>query len=176
MSPSRPPSPLVAILLGSDSDLPKLEPCFETLDRLGVPHEVRILSAHRTPAELVEFVAQAPGRGVRLFVCAAGGAAHLAGAVAARTDLPVIGIPVDSSPLGGLDALLSTAQMPAGVPVATVGVGSGGPKNAAVLAARILALGDPALGERLAAERAAMQRASLEKDRALRERRKRTDR
>lgn len=160
----------VAILMGSDSDLPRLEPCFERLRELGIPFVARVLSAHRTPAEVTAFVGEAPANGVRVFICAAGSAAHLAGVVAGHTDLPVIGIPLDNPPLGGLDALLSTVQMPAGVPVATVAVGAGGPVNAAVLAARILALGDPALAERLVRARKQQREKVLEKDRALRER------
>jgi len=112
-----------------------------------------VLSAHRTPAALLEFVAAAPGRGVRVFLCAAGGAAHLAGVVAAHTDLPVFGIPMDNPPLGGLDALLATVQMPGGIPVASVAVGGGGPANAALMAARVLALSDEALAARVRAYR-----------------------
>jgi len=141
--------------MGSDSDLPRLRPCLETLRSLEIPSLARVLSAHRTPEDLVRFVEEeAPGAGVRVFICAAGGAAHLAGVVAAHTDLPVLGIPMDNPPLGGLDALLATVQMPGGVPVATLGAGSGGPKNAALHAARILALGDEALARRLAEFRA----------------------
>jgi phosphoribosylaminoimidazole carboxylase PurE protein len=112
-----------------------------------------VLSAHRTPKAVIEFVQAAPRRGIKVFLCAAGGAAHLAGVVAAHTDLPVIGIPMDNPPLGGLDALLSTVQMPGGVPVAAVGAGLGGPVNAALFAARVLALGDEALAQRYAAWR-----------------------
>ena len=108
----------VAVLMGSDSDLPRLEPCLSTLRELEIGFEARVLSAHRTPADLVAFVEKAPSAGIGVFVCAAGGAAHLAGVVAAHTDLPVLGIPIDNPPLGGLDALLSTVQMPGGVPVA----------------------------------------------------------
>ncbi len=157
----------VAILMGSDSDLPRLEPCFDTLRGLEIPFEARVLSAHRTPAQVIEFVSGAPARGVKAFICAAGGAAHLAGVVAAHTDLPVLGIPLDNPPLGGLDALLSTVQMPGGVPVAALGAGAGGPVNAALMAARILALADPALARRVAAHRAGQTRKVLEKDAAL---------
>jgi len=157
----------VALLMGSDSDFDRLEPCVKTLKELGLECEVRVLSAHRTPAPLVEFVEGAGGRGVRLFLCAAGGAAHLAGVVAAHTDLPVLGIPMDNPPLGGLDALLATVQMPGGVPVATFGVGSGGPVNAALFAARVLALGDPALAQRLAAHRSAQAESVAKKDARL---------
>jgi 5-(carboxyamino)imidazole ribonucleotide mutase len=157
----------VAILMGSDSDLPRLEPCFETLRALGIPFEARVLSAHRTPAQVVEFVTAAPARGVKTFICAAGGAAHLAGVVAAHTDLPVLGIPLDNPPLGGLDALLSTVQMPGGVPVAALGAGLGGPVNAALMAARIMALSDPALAKRVAEHRTSQSKKVLEKDAAL---------
>jgi 5-(carboxyamino)imidazole ribonucleotide mutase len=157
----------VALLMGSDSDFPRLEPCVKTLRELEVPCEVRVLSAHRTPKQVVEFVEAAPARGTRVFICAAGGAAHLAGVVTAHTDLPVLGVPMDNPPLGGLDALLSTVQMPGGIPVGTLGAGAGGPVNAALLAARILALGDPALASRLARYREAQSRKVLEKDAAL---------
>ena len=140
---------IVAVLMGSDSDFERLEPCIAKLRALEIPFEARVLSAHRSPTALGTYVEEAPARGVRVFICAAGGAAHLAGCVAAKTDLPVLGIPMDNPPLGGLDALLSTVQMPGGVPVATFGAGSGGPVNAALMAARILALGDPGLAERL---------------------------
>lgn len=160
----------VALLMGSDSDLPRLEPCIAHLKELEIECEVRVLSAHRTPAQLVEFVQSAPSRGVRVFACAAGGAAHLAGVVAAHSDLPVIGIPLDNPPLGGLDALLSTAQMPGGVPVASVGVGAGGPVNAALFAARILALSDPRLAARLVKFRERQSERVLAKDAAVRAR------
>ena len=140
-------NPLVGILVGSKSDLPVMEKCTKRLEDLGVDYELEVLSAHRTPDAVAEYVATAPGRGIKVFVCAAGMAAHLAGAVAARTNLPVIGIPVAAGTLGGFDALLSTVQMPSGVPVATVAVN--GAANAAVLAAQILALSDPDLAERL---------------------------
>jgi 5-(carboxyamino)imidazole ribonucleotide mutase len=161
----------VALLMGSDSDLPKLEPCLAKLSELGIENEARVLSAHRTPGELVEYVRSAPGRGVRVFLCAAGGAAHLAGVVAAHTDLPVLGIPIDNPPLGGLDALLSTVQMPGGVPVATFGVGAGGPVNAALFAARILAVGDAGLAARLEKVRDDQREKVLEKDAKLRAKR-----
>ena len=160
----------VALLMGSDSDFPRLEPCVAALRELRIPFEARVLSAHRTPRQVVEFVESAPGRGVRVFLCAAGGAAHLAGVVAAHTDLPVIGIPMDNPPLGGLDALLATVQMPGGVPVATVTVGGGGAANAALFAARILALSDVALAERLYANREAQAAAVARKDESLQKR------
>ena len=140
-------SPSVGILIGSESDLPVLEKCRARLSSLGIDFELEVLSAHRNPEGVAEYVASAPGRGIRVFICAAGMAAHLAGAVAARTNLPVIGIPVAAGTLGGFDALLATVQMPSGVPVATVAVN--GAANAAVLAAQILALSDPELAEKL---------------------------
>ena len=140
-------SPSVGILVGSESDLPILEKCTARLEEYGIGYELEVLSAHRTPEAVAEYVSSAPGRGIRVFICAAGMAAHLAGAVAARTNLPVIGIPVAAGTLGGFDALLSTVQMPSGVPVATVAVN--GAANAAVLAAQILALSDPELAKRL---------------------------
>jgi len=159
----------VAILMGSDSDFPRLEPGLAILRKLEIGFEARVLSAHRTPRAVVEFVARAPERGIRVFLCAAGGAAHLGGVVAAHTDLPVIGIPMDNPPLGGLDALLSTVQMPGGVPVAAVGAGAGGPVNAALFAARVLALGDPGLAKRYAAWREGETAKVGRKDAALQE-------
>ena len=140
-------SPRIGILVGSKSDLPVMEKCTKRLEDLGVDHELEVLSAHRNPEGVAEYVASAPGRGIKVFICAAGMAAHLAGAVAARTNLPVIGIPIAAGTLGGFDALLATVQMPPGVPVATVAVN--GAANAAVLAAQMLALSDPELAERL---------------------------
>ena len=140
-------SPSVGILVGSSSDLPVMEKCTKRLEDLGIDYELEVRSAHRTPDAVAEYVASAPGRGIKVFICAAGMAAHLAGAVAARTNLPVIGIPIAAGTLGGFDALLATVQMPSGVPVATVAVN--GAANAAVLAAQILALSDPELAERL---------------------------
>jgi len=135
----------VSILFGSESDRGTMEETVRVLDRFGVQHEMESASAHRTPDKVREHVRSAESRGVSVFIAAAGMANHLAGAVAAHTTLPVIGVPLAGSPLGGADALLSTVQMPSGVPVATVAIGSAGAKNAAVLAVQILALGDPAL-------------------------------
>ena len=140
-------SPSVGILVGSKSDLPILEKCTARLDDLGIDYELEVRSAHRTPEEVAEYAVTTRDRGLKVIICAAGMAAHLAGAVAARTNLPVIGIPVAAGPLGGFDALLATVQMPSGVPVATVAVN--GAANAAVLAAQILALSDPQLADRL---------------------------
>jgi 5-(carboxyamino)imidazole ribonucleotide mutase len=157
----------VAILMGSDSDLETFQECAKTLKEFGVSHVMRILSAHRTPAAVAEFVQGADRAGVKVFVAGAGMAAHLAGAVAAQTAKPVIGVPMASPLMNGLDALLSTVQMPGGVPVATVAVGKAGAKNAALLAVQILALSDARLAQALAAYKAKMAEEVLAKDRAL---------
>ena len=141
----------VLILMGSDSDAPIMKNAADVLRELGVTCEMTVASAHRSPARVQRLLAEAPGRGVQVFIVGAGAAAHLAGMVAGHTAKPVIGVPIDSSPLLGLDALLSTVQMPPGVPVATVAVGKAGATNAGVLAAQMLALGDPALAGRLEA-------------------------
>ncbi|MBN1461578.1 MAG: 5-(carboxyamino)imidazole ribonucleotide mutase [Armatimonadetes bacterium] len=148
--------PLVLIVMGSDSDLPVVERAGETLTGLGIAHELHVCSAHRTPGHAAALATEARGRGVKVIIGAAGGAAHLAGVLAAHTTLPVIGLPITSSSgtLGGIDALLSTAQMPDGVPVATVAIN--GAKNAALLAAEILATSDDALAEKLQAMRKEM--------------------
>ena len=145
----------VAVLMGSESDWPTMQACTDALDALGVGFEVRVTSAHRTPAATAEYVADAASRGCAVFICAAGLAAHLAGAVAAHTTRPVIGVPMDGGPLNGSDALLSTVMMPGGVPVATVAIGKAGARNAGYLAAQILAVADDALAERVEADRAA---------------------
>lgn len=141
----------VLILMGSDSDAPVMQGAVDLLTELGIPCEMTVASAHRSPERVMRLVAEAPGRGVKAFIVGAGAAAHLAGVVAAHTSMPVIGVPIDSSALKGLDALLSTVQMPPGVPVATVSIGKPGATNAAVLAAQILAVGDPALADRVVA-------------------------
>lgn len=135
--------------MGSDSDVESLKPCGEVLRQLEIPFIARVLSVHRTPDEAVSFVKAAKKEGIKVIIAAAGGAAHLAGVTAANTLLPVIGIPVETSSLHGIDSLLSTVQMPAGTPVATVAIGSGGVRNAAFMAARILALQDEQLEKRL---------------------------
>jgi len=140
----------VLILMGSDSDAPIMSAAGEVMTELGVTWDMTVASAHRSPARVMRLIAEAPGRGVRVFVVGAGAAAHLAGVVAAHTTLPVIGVPIDSSALKGLDALLSTVQMPPGVPVATVSIGKPGATNAGVLAAQILAIADPAIARALA--------------------------
>jgi phosphoribosylaminoimidazole carboxylase PurE protein len=142
-------NPLVSVVMGSDSDLPTMVECVKALQTYEISYEVLVLSAHRSPEQTTAFARQAEARGVRVIVAGAGGAAHLAGVIAAHTSLPVIGVPIDSSPLAGFDSLLSTVQMPPGVPVATVGVGKMGAKNAAHLAARILALESKGLSERV---------------------------
>jgi phosphoribosylamine---glycine ligase len=139
----------VLILMGSDSDAPVMQGAVEVLREMQIPCEMTVASAHRSPDRVMRLVREAPDRGVRVFVVGAGAAAHLAGVVAAHTSLPVIGVPIDSSALKGLDALLSTVQMPPGVPVATVSIGKPGATNAGVLAAQILAVGDPAVASRL---------------------------
>jgi len=139
----------VLILMGSDSDAPVMQAAVDVLREFEVPCEMTVASAHRSPERVMRLVAEAPGRGVRLFIVGAGAAAHLAGVVAAHTTLPVIGVPIDSSALKGMDALLSTVQMPPGVPVATVSIGKPGATNAGVLAVQMLALADASLAERL---------------------------
>lgn len=160
----------VAILMGSDSDLDRLLPAVKTLREFGIEPEVRVLSAHRTPEEACAFAENGRKHGVEVFLCAAGGAAHLAGVVAAHTTLPVIGIPLDNPPLGGMDALLATVQMPGGIPVGTVGVGRGGPVNAALLAVRIMAVADAELAAKLDHFRTQQRDKVLNKDANLKER------
>ncbi len=161
--------PTVSILMGSISDKPVMQACVDRLGELGIGCEWRVLSAHRTPAETHACVSGARDRGIRVIICAAGMAAHLAGAAAAATTLPVIGVPVAAS-FDGMDALLATVQMPPGIPVATVAVGKAGAKNAAVLAAQILALSDPALAIRLEEDRSAMREKVLAADAELQNR------
>ena len=139
----------VLILMGSDSDAPVMQGTVDLLGELQIPCEMTVASAHRSPERVMRLVAEAPGRGVKVFIVGAGAAAHLGGIVAAHTTLPVIGVPIDSSALNGLDALLSTVQMPPGVPVATVSIGRPGATNAGVLAAQILGLADSAIAARL---------------------------
>jgi 5-(carboxyamino)imidazole ribonucleotide mutase len=142
-------APRVGIVLGSDSDLETMHPCMATLEEFGLPYEVRVISAHRTPDAAHDYAKAAADRGLGVIIAAAGGAAHLAGVLASLTPLPVIGVPIQTNSLGGLDSLLSNVQMPSGVPVATVAVGKAGPVNAAVLAAQILATADPALRQKI---------------------------
>jgi len=161
-----------AVLMGSDSDLPSIEPAFAVFDKLGIRFEAKVTSAHRSPQATHEYVVDADKRGCAVFICAAGMAAHLAGAVAANTVKPVIGIPVDNS-LDGLDALLSTVQMPGGIPVATVAIGKAGAKNAAYLAAQMMALSNPELAAKLRQDREDNARVVKEKDAALQQKLKR---
>ncbi len=146
------PAPVVAVVMGSDSDLPVMSAAADALRELEVPHEVRVVSAHRTPHDMIAYGGEAADRGLRVIIAGAGGAAHLPGMLAAVTTLPVIGVPVRTTALDGMDSLLSIVQMPRGVPVATVAIDGG--RNAGLLAAQILALSDPALGHRIAAARA----------------------
>jgi 5-(carboxyamino)imidazole ribonucleotide mutase len=147
--------PLVGVIMGSQSDWPTLQHTAETLDKLDIPHEVRVVSAHRTPDRLAEYARSARARGLRVIVAGAGGAAHLPGMCAAWTPLPVLGVPIESHALKGMDSLLSIVQMPAGIPVGTLAIGRAGAVNAGLLAAAILAGADAALAERLDAYRAA---------------------
>jgi 5-(carboxyamino)imidazole ribonucleotide mutase len=142
-------NPLVGIIMGSQSDREHVQPAADLLDTFGVPHEVRIVSAHRTPAWMTEYATTARERGLKVIIAAAGGAAHLPGMVAANTTLPVLGVPIPATVLNGLDSLLSIVQMPKGVPVGTLAIGKPGAANAALLAAQILALSDPALARKL---------------------------
>ena len=154
-----------AILMGSDSDWPVVKAACAQLDELGIPYEAHIMSAHRSPAQVADFTKHARQNGFGVIICAAGMAAHLAGAAAANTTLPVIGIPMKGGAMDGLDALLATVQMPSGIPVATVAIN--GAKNAAVLAAQILAVSDDALADKLAAQRARMAEQIAEKEAKL---------
>ena len=144
----------VGIVMGSTSDAPTMRAAAAVLDELDVTYELRVVSAHRTPAQMIEYATRAAGRGLRVIIAGAGGAAHLPGMLASSTHLPVLGVPVQSKALSGLDSLLSIVQMPGGVPVGTLAIGESGAKNAALLAASILALHDPALEKKLLAFRA----------------------
>jgi len=158
----------IAVVMGSDSDMDVMQSCIEQLGSFGIKPVVRIISAHRTPAVAAEFAEKAAQNGIKVIIAAAGMAAHLAGAIAARTTLPVIGVPlVCPSGLGGMDALLSTVQMPPGVPVATMGLGKAGAGNAAILAVQILALSDERLRQKLADLKMAQEKKVIEKDAAL---------
>ena len=148
-------TPFVAILMGSANDLPVMQAACDVFDKFGIGYEVRVTSAHRTPEDTRAYVQDAEARGCTTFIAGAGMAAHLAGAVAATTLKPVIGVPIDAGPLQGFDALLSTVQMPGGIPVAAVAIGKAGAKNAAYLAAQILAVGDATMHQKLVEERAA---------------------
>jgi 5-(carboxyamino)imidazole ribonucleotide mutase len=160
--------PLVSIVMGSDSDLEVMREAAKALDDFGIAYEMDITSAHRSPARTSEFARQAVGRGIKVIIAGAGGAAHLAGVIAAETPLPVIGVPMPSSSLQGLDALLATVQMPAGIPVATLAIGKAGATNAGILAAQILALSDPAIAKKMAAHKEKLARGVEEKSNKLR--------
>ncbi len=160
--------PPVAVVMGSDSDLAVMQSCIDQLGSFGIKPVMRIISAHRTPEIAADFAQNAAANGIKVIIAAAGMAAHLAGAMAAKVTLPVIGVPLDSGQgLGGMDALLSTVQMPPGVPVASMAIGKAGAKNAAVLAVQIMALSDDALATKLADFRAAQTKKVIEKDAAL---------
>ena len=158
--------PIVGVVMGSDSDLPVMQSAVDVLGELGVPHEVRVTSAHRTPEEMIEYGKDAAGRGIKVIIAGAGGAAHLPGMLASVTILPVIGVPVRTSALSGMDSLLSIVQMPRGVPVATVAVDNA--TNAGLLAARILALGDPDLAARVQKRTDEMKQMALDADARVR--------
>jgi len=160
-------SPVVGIVMGSDSDLPVMEKAAEALTELGVPHEIRVMSAHRTPHDMIEYGRTAADRGLRVIVAGAGGAAHLPGMLASVTSLPVIGVPVRTTALDGMDSLLSIVQMPRGVPVATVAIDGG--RNAGLLAARILATSDAGLAARLDAHRDEIAQAARAADERVRQ-------
>ena len=164
---TRPVPPVVGILMGSDSDLPTMQETVKILREFGVPYEIHVASAHRTPERVLQFAGAAEQRGFRALIAAAGGAAHLAGVVAAHTVLPVIGVPMEGGSLQGLDALLSTVQMPGGIPVACVAIGKAGARNAGLLAVQILALSDPRLRRALHDFRERLASQVAEKDRAL---------
>ncbi|GAB3347555.1 5-(carboxyamino)imidazole ribonucleotide mutase [Micromonospora halotolerans] len=156
----------VGLIMGSDSDWPTMRAAAEALDEFGVPYEVSVVSAHRTPVKMIEYGRSAADRGVKVIIAGAGGAAHLPGMVASVTPLPVIGVPVPLKYLDGMDSLLSIVQMPAGVPVATVSIGNA--RNAGLLAVRILGASDPALRDRMAAYQASLEELVAEKEKALR--------
>jgi len=159
--------PLVAIVMGSDSDLEIMRESGKALDEFGVAYEMDITSAHRSPARTAEFARNAAARGIKAIIAGAGGAAHLAGVIAAETTLPVIGVPIPSSSLQGLDSLLATVQMPAGIPVATVAIGKAGATNAGILAAQMLALSDPEIAKKMTAYKEKLARGVEEKSKKL---------
>jgi len=161
--------PVVGIVMGSDSDFPIMEETAKALKFFDIPHEVRVISCHRAPAQVIEYARTALKRGLKVIIAGAGGAAHLAGIIAAETTLPVIGVPIESSPLHGIDALLSTAQMPGGVPVATMAVGKAGAKNAAILSAQILSIYDGEINGKLKKFKASLEQEVTAKDRAIAE-------
>src|SRR3989442_10478952 len=159
---------LVSIVMGSDSDLEIMREAGKALDEFGIAYEIAVTSAHRSPDRTAEYARKAAGRGIRVIIAGAGGAAHLAGVIAAHTTLPVIGVPIPSTSLNGLDSLLATVQMPAGIPVATVAIGKPGATNAGILAAQILATADPALAKKLQVHKQRMAAGVEEKSKKLR--------
>src|SRR6516225_9897537 len=159
--------PLIGIIMGSDSDLPTMQEATKVLKQFEIPYEIGVYSAHRSPHRTLEYVKSARDRGLRVIIAGAGSSAHLAGVTAAETTLPVIGVPIDSSPLSGFDALLSTVQMPPGVPVATMGVGKSGATNAAIFAIEVLALGDERLAGKLADYKAGLEQAVSDKSKKV---------
>jgi 5-(carboxyamino)imidazole ribonucleotide mutase len=159
----------VGIILGSDSDLPKVRECFEILEQFSIDYEAIVSSAHRSPEQTVEWVQKASGRGLKVIIAVAGGAAHLPGVVAAQTILPVLGVPVETNIAGGLDSILSILQMPAGIPVATMPTGKSGGANAALFAISILAVGDNALSEKLINYRKKMETKISEKNKSIKD-------
>lgn len=161
--------PQVSIVMGSDSDLEIMREAGKALEEFGIPYEIDVTSAHRSPERSADFAKQAADRGIKVIIAAAGGAAHLAGVIAAHTILPVIGVPIPSTSLNGMDSLLSTVQMPPGIPVATVAIGKWGATNAGILAGQILALGDEAMVKKLHAHKAKLARGVEEKSRKLKE-------
>src|SRR4051795_9413662 len=162
-------NPLVSIVMGSDSDLEIMNETAKALDDFGITYEIDVTSAHRSPARTSEYARNAAGRGVKVIIAGAGGAAHLAGVIAAETTLPVIGVPIPSTPLNGMDSLLATVQMPAGIPVATVAIGKPGATNAAILAVQILALSDAELAKKMTAHKEKLAAGVEEKSRKLKE-------
>jgi len=159
--------PLVSIVMGSDSDLEVMREAGKALDEFGIAYEMDVTSAHRSPDRTADYARKAAGRGIRVIIAGAGGAAHLAGVIAAHTTLPVIGVPIPSTSLQGMDSLLATVQMPAGIPVATVAIGKSGATNAGILAAQILALADAAIAKKLAAHKEKLARGVEEKSRKI---------
>src|SRR5512147_2608906 len=162
------PKPVVAIVMGSDSDLEIMREAGKALDEFGIAYEMDVTSAHRSPARTSEFARAAAGRGIKVIIAGAGGAAHLAGVIAAETTLPVIGVPIPSSSLGGLDSLLATVQMPAGIPVATVAIGKAGATNAGILAAQMLAIADAEIASKMKVHKDKLARGVEEKSRKVR--------
>jgi len=159
--------PQVSIVMGSDSDLEIMRAAAKTLDEFGIAYEIDVTSAHRSPERTAEYARKAPGRGIRVIIAGAGGAAHLAGVIAAHTTLPVIGVPIPSTSLNGLDSLLATVQMPAGIPVATVAIGAAGATNAAILAAQMLGLSSASIAKKLADHKQKLANGVEEKSKKL---------